>query len=445
MRYSPSRHSALLRWVLPVALLAVAACSKDKDIDKPAELTEFQSTLNITRVWDGSVGGDDEPLRLGLGLSVDSGRVYAAGHGGEVAAFELGTGKSIWRTKTRVPLSGGTGAGGDLVVVGSSEGDVIALNTADGAIRWRVKVHGEVLSAPAVSPRAVIVRSVDGRLRGLSHDTGRELWVVDQPVPRLSLRGTSRPVIAGDAAIVGFDNGKVLAVGENDGAMIWEATVAPSRGRTELERLVDIDSAVKVAGDDVYAVGFQGRVAMLGRETGQIWWSHEASSYRGLGIDDESLYLSTASGEVVSMRRRTGAEVWRQNALLHRGLSAPVALENAIAVADFQGYVHWLDKATGELAARTSAGGSRISNPPVVADDMLLVINDEGRISAFRAEPNTRRASLEKKAAEPVAPVPAVEPAAAPPVESSPVPAEEAATPLPAESPRTGDQPPPGQ
>lgn len=371
--------------VLVLALLALAACSKDKEIDPPAQLTKFSSTLNVERAWDASVGSKKgEVFRLGLGLAVQGDRVYAAGRSGDVAAFELASGKTIWRSRAKAPLAGGPGASEELIVVGASDGRAIAFNASDGAIRWRASVGGEVLSAPAISPRVVVVRTVDGKLHGLAPADGHELWVYEQAVPRLSLRGTSRPTIVGDVAICGFDNGKAVAVNLSDGSLAWEATVAPSHGRTELERLVDIDSAVQVLGNDVYVVGFQGRVAMLALDNGQVWWGRDASSYRGLGLDDEAVYFSTAGGEVVAMRRRTGVELWRQNVLLHRGLSAPVVSDNAVAVADFQGYVHWLDKATGALIARMPSGGKRVSNPPIFAGGLFLVINDGGRITAFR-------------------------------------------------------------
>lgn len=375
------------RVLCAMALLALAACSKDKEVDPPAELTEFTSTLRAQQAWSASVGGDDKPLRLGLGLSVEDGRVFGAGREGEVAAFDLGTGRTIWKTRLKALLSGGTGAGGDLVVVGTSDGEVIALNAADGANRWRVKVNGEVLSAPAVAPEAVVVRTVDGKLHGLSPADGRELWDHEEQVPRLTLRGTARPVVANEVAVCGFDNGKVVAVNLRDGGLLWETAVAPPTGKTELERLVDIDSAARVSGNDVYTVGFQGRIARIAFDTGQVWWAHEASSYRGLGLDDEAIYISSSAGDLVSLRRRTGAEIWRQNALQHRGLSAPAVQDTTVAVADFQGYVHWFDKATGALAARASSGGARVTNAPIAAGNLLLVVNDEGRITAFRTSP----------------------------------------------------------
>jgi outer membrane protein assembly factor BamB len=398
------RRTAVAPAIATVAVLVglLAACSKkEKEVDPPAELSSFPATLRVQKAWDASVGGDGEKLRLGLGVTAEDGRVYAAGREGDVAAFNLETGRALWKVRTKTLLAGGTGAGHGLVVVGSSEGVVIALDAADGKEKWRTKVNGEVLAAPAVGEHAVVVRTVEGRLRGLALDTGKELWQFEQQIPRLTLRGTARPVIAGDAAFCGFDNGKVVAVNLADGSLLWETTVAPSRGRTDLERLVDIDSAVRVEGGNVYAVGFQGRVAMLARDSGQIWWAQDASSYRGLAVDDSNVYISTSDGNVVALRRSSGAEIWRQSGLAHRGLSAPIVTDNAIVVADFKGYVHWLDKSTGAFAGRAQAGGERVSNPPMASGDRVFVINDEGRITAFKAAPIALAEARPAKAAEP--------------------------------------------
>jgi len=392
-----STHALAVAGAL-AALLGLGACSKDKSIDQPAKLTPLSASLRVQRVWTASV--DDKKavaLRLGLGLSVAGNRVYAAGHRGDVVAIDLTSGHVAWRARIRAPLSGGTAASGELVLVGSSDGQLFALNPADGAIRWKVRLNGEVLAPAAISERLIAVRTVDGKLHALSPADGHELWSQEQQVPRLSLRGTARPVIAGELVLCGFDNGKVLAANMNDGSVQWEATITPPHGRTELERLADIDSAVRVSGQDVYTVGFQGRVAMLALETGQIWWSHEASSYRGLTLDEDALYVATADGELVALKARTGAEIWRQKALLHRGLSAPAIMDNAVVAADFQGYVHWLDKASGALAARVATGKVRISTAPVVAGNMVLVINDRGQISAFRVTPLARAAPAGRK------------------------------------------------
>jgi outer membrane protein assembly factor BamB len=372
-----------------LALLLIAACSKDKNVDQPAKLTPLpHPSLRVQHAWSASVNDKNAAaLRLGLGVSIADNRVYAAGHHGDVVALDLNTGRVVWRTRVKAPLSGGTAASSDLVLVGSSDGWLFAFDAATGKSRWQVRLNGEVLAPAAISPKLVVVRTVDGKLRGLSPDDGHELWTQEQQVPRLSLRGTSRPVIVGDLVLCGFDNGKVLAVSATDGSVQWEATVTPPHGRTELERLVDIDSPVGVSGHDVYAVSFQGKVAMLALDTGQVWWSHDASSYRGLMRDDETLYVADADGEIVALKARTGAEVWRQNALLHRGLSALAVTDDSVVVGDFQGYVHWIDKATGALAARAASGGVRVSTAPLVEGNMVVVINDRGRINAWRVTP----------------------------------------------------------
>ena len=181
-------------------------------------------------------------------------------------------------------------------------------------------------------------------------------------------------MIARDLAISGFDNGRVLAVHMADGSTVWDAPVSPSHGRTELERLNDIDAAVKVVGDEVFVAGYQGRAAMLALDSGQIWWTRDVSSYRGVDVDDEQMYVSTSSGELVALKRRTGIEVWRNESLKFRSLSAPVVVGEHVVVADFDGYVHWFDRATGTIAGRDKAAGNRVTNPPLAVDNTLYLI-----------------------------------------------------------------------
>lgn len=376
--------------ILLCAAVAVAGCNKSKNVDPPAELVKFTPTLDIEREWSTGLGGGDKVLRLGLSPAVDGQRVYAAGHGGEVEAFAAATGRRAWSADTKVPLSAGPGVGDGIVVVASSEGDVVALDAASGARRWQVQVGGEVLGRPAVSPQLVVVRTVSGKIVGLRTADGTEAWSYEQQVPRLSLRGSASPVINGDAVLCGFDNGKVVALSLASGDLLWEAVVSPPHGRTELERLADIDSAVRVADKDVYAVGFQGRIAMLALESGQIWWGRELSSHRGLDVDGEQIYVSTADGRVMAMRRRDGGDVWSQDTMLRRGLTAPAIDGTAVVVADYEGYVHWLDGGTGKLAGRASTDGDRVSNPPVAAGGLVFVQTDSGSLYAFRSRPRKR-------------------------------------------------------
>jgi outer membrane protein assembly factor BamB len=433
-----------MRILLPLsfaALLIAAGCSKDKDVEPPATLVDFPQTLPVKRLWDDGVGGGKKQtkLRLGLGPAIDNGVVFAANHKGEMLAVSLETGRDVWVKKLKVPISAGPAAGFGIVVAGTSKGAVIALDGATGRQLWRSQINSELLSSPAISENVIVMRSVDGRLHGLDTHTGKLLWSVEQQVPRLSLRGTATPIVAKEIAISGFDNGKVMAVSLTTGDTIWDTALASPHGRTELDRLVDIDSAVRVVGDNVFATGFQGRTAMLALDSGQLWWSHDMSSYRGLSVDEDNLYVTESDGIVVAMRQRDGAEVWRNDKLKRRGLSTPVVTSTAIAVADFQGYLHWLDKSTGELVARERiAKKQRVSNPPAGAGDTVVVLTDAGTLAAYRATPKVVSAPAATPVAAPVSPAAEHAPAATAPTTEAPAsgtPATPSSTPAPAENP----------
>jgi outer membrane protein assembly factor BamB len=378
-----------MSWRRPLAaiaaLAALAGCNKDKDVEPPAELVELKATLAVQKAWSEGMGGGGEKLRLTLGVAGEGNTVYAAGRDGEVRALDAATGKERWETDTKLALSAGPGIGEGLVVVGTSDGDVVALDAATGKQRWKSRVAGEILAPPLVYRDKVVVRSVEGRLRGLSASDGKEQWVVEDLVPRLSLRGTATPVAAGDAVICGFDSGKVMSVTLATGEIRWQTQLSTPHGRTELERLSDVDAAVRVSGSDVYAVGYQGRVAMIALDSGQIWWARDVSSYRGLAIDDDQVYVSSSEGDVVALRRRDGTVAWQQQGLKRRGLSPPAVVGSAVVVGDFEGYVHFLDRSTGKFVAREQPASKRIAAPPLVLGDRVYIVDESGHVVAYRA------------------------------------------------------------
>ncbi len=378
---------------LLVAALLLNGCGLfggDEEDNPPAELVKFKPTLKIVRAWSAGVGGDAEHLRLALQPATDGTNIYAAAHDGKVSAFEAVKGRRQWSTKTKLPLSAGPGTNGDLVVVGSSDGDVIALSAADGHALWRTRVSSEVLAAPAVTDELTVVRTVDGKLTALSNRDGAQAWFAQQSVPRLSLRGTGAPVVSGNAVLAGFDNGKIAAYDISDGTALWEVLLSPPSGRTEVDRLVDIDATLHVVGSDLYAAGYAKAVAAMAVESGQILWIREISSFSGIATDIVNLYVSNSHSEIVALSRRTGREIWRQSALLNRDITGPAAWRNSVIVGDFEGYLHWFDATTAELQARVKAGSDRITSPPLVLNDMVYVLNDGGKLFAFKARDKKR-------------------------------------------------------
>ncbi|MGA2562770.1 MAG: outer membrane protein assembly factor BamB [Steroidobacteraceae bacterium] len=378
LKFLPAAGLCGLAWL--------AGCSTDK-ADRPVVLVSLVNHIQIKEIWHTRVRGEAPKLRLGLDVAVDGNRVFAASYKGTVVAFDRSNGRRLWQRELRAPLSGGPSAADGLVVIGTSKGEVIALAQQDGALRWRVRVNAEILAAPAIGGGLVAVRGVDGKLFGLAQADGHENWLVDQQVPRLSLRGTSRPLLVGDLTICGFDNGRLLAVTRGSGATAWDVAVAQPHGNTELRRLIDIDASVQADGDDLFAIAYQGRVARIVRESGQIVWARDLSSYRGLAVDAKAVYVTTAEGDVVSLDRQSGTEQWRQKGLERRQLSAPVVYGGRVVVADYSGLVHWLDAASGAFVARARNGKQHVSSAPIVAGDLLLVFGDDGDLSAFRTPP----------------------------------------------------------
>lgn len=370
-----------------LAMTALSACSifggDDDEELEPTPLLDFDQTLAIDRLWSGKVGKGTEFLRLSLTPAGDGARVYVASYNGTVSALNPDNGRSIWRVELDTELTAGPGLGEGLVVVADQEGIVISLNAEDGSEMWRSDIEGESVSVPLIKNDIVVVASIDGILRGLSAFDGSVRWAIEQPLPALTLRGSSAPVIVGTTVVAGFDNGRLIAASLDDGTTEWEAMLSPPSGRSDLERLADIDGVIATVGQDVYAAGYQGRVAAMAAESGQVLWSREVSSYAGIGADWENVYTVTDDGELIAMSRRNGGDEWRQVTLIRREPTAPVPFDTAVAVGDFEGYVHLFDSQDGTPVARVRVGKGMISGAPVVIAGRLYVQNESGEVAAF--------------------------------------------------------------
>jgi outer membrane protein assembly factor BamB len=367
--------------------MALAACSlfgdkKDPELE-PAKLLKFKSTVEIKRLWTADLGGDAEYLRLALRPAGDGSRIYAASQDGNVTAFDPVSGKRLWRIELDLELSAGPGVGDGLVVVGSTDGLIISLDAADGSEHWRVNIRGESLARPLIAGGAVIVQTVDNRLRALQAFDGSQRWEVKETMPALTMRGSTAPIVSGTNVVAGFDNGYVIAVDMASGDITWRSFLAPPSGRSDLERLSDIDGAMAIVGQDIYAAGYQGRIASIAAESGQVMWSTEISSQVGVSADWTSLYTIQDTGVLIAMARRNGTESWRQEALTRREPTLPVPFHTTVAVGDLDGYVHFFSNLDGEPVARVRLGSKAITSNPLVVADRLYVQSDSGSIAAY--------------------------------------------------------------
>ena len=374
----------LLTLIAALPLLASCGIFGDKDKDlEPKELVNFKQTLKVKRLWSAKIGGDAAFLLVALRPAGDGNRIYAAGYGGNVAAFDPESGRQIWRTKLNTELSAGPGVGENRVVVVARNGIVIVLDSSTGAEVWRTDVDGESLARPLISGETVVVQTIDNRMQALSIYDGRRLWSIEQSTPSLTMRGSADPVLVSTTVIGGFDNGRLVAADLDSGDIVWESLLSPPTGRSDLDRLSDIDGAIAVVGQDIFASGYQGRLAALAAESGQVLWSRELSSYEGVSADWSSIYTVSGSGEIIALAKRDGVESWRNDDLLRREPTLPIPFHTTVAIGDLEGYVHFLSNLNGTPVARVKLGGSAISNAPMMISNRLYVQNDAGMLAAY--------------------------------------------------------------
>lgn len=375
-----------------IALLAVAwlaGCAGVDNTEPPAPLPDITPTLRVDKNWIRFAGTGTQGYFLQVAPYVGEGRVVVADAEGHVNAFEIDSGKRLWSVDTDLELVGGISGGDGLIVLGARSGDTLALRLENGQELWRRRLSSEVLALSGIDLGVVVARTNDGKLHALTAASGELLWQAGRKTPALSLRGASAPVIDGGQVVAGFDTGKLAVLNADRGTVLWEAAVAVPTGRSELERMVDIDAGIRVDAGVIYAAAYQGRVAALSLRDGRIRWARDISSYSGLALDERYVYVTDENGAVWALDRESGAALWRQDKLLHRSVTAPALVgTDYLVVADYQGYVHWLSRADGRLLARIPVDDAGVQARLAVDGDRVLALGDSGQFISM--EPRGR-------------------------------------------------------
>ena len=362
-----------------LALILLAACSGSSG-PKPATLPPLTNAPAVKVLWSASIGGAD---RFVFAPALADGSVFAAARNGTVVRLDAASGKELWRVSAPVPLSSGVGADEQTVAVAGEDGDVVVLEAASGKLRWRARVSSEVLAAPTVGRGLVLVRSIDSRVFAFDAADGKRRWVYQRPASPLAVRTPAGMVLREDTAFAGFRGGKLAALSLSNGGVRWEATVALPKGTTELERVVDVVGDPALQGREVCAASYQGRVGCYDAGTGQQIWAREISTLTGVSLDARYAYVSDEKGAVQAFDRSNGRTVWKQDRLSLRQLSLPLPVENAVAVGDFEGYIHFLARDSGAFVARYDARGGGVVAPPVALPRGLLVQTKGGGLHAL--------------------------------------------------------------
>jgi outer membrane protein assembly factor BamB len=382
----------LSRYILTLFLLLnLAACSTisgwfesdDEEANAPAELTDIEEAVNIEELWSEGVGDGQGDGFYRIRPVIEGENIYVAAANGEVAALNRTSGKTLWEADVEATISGGVGVFEDALYVGSSEGVVLKLDAKTGERAWSTPLRGEILSAPQSNGKVVVVQTYDGKLQGLDNASGALLWTYDSNVPVLTVRGTSSPIMQNDLVYAGFANGRVLAFDAQTGGIVWEVRVAIAQGKSEIERIVDIDGSMELMGNELYAASYQGSVAAIDVKSGRKIWQQKASSFSGVSLGLGNVYVADEDGTLTAYMRSGEGMRWTQDALAYRELSRPTPVGSYVAVADLEGYVHIISQVDGELVGRVRADDEGARADMASDGSVLYVYGNSGELVAY--------------------------------------------------------------
>ncbi|WP_018416817.1 outer membrane protein assembly factor BamB [Teredinibacter turnerae] len=409
----------LKRLLLVLAVVALGACSSNdpkKLAMKPADLVKFEATAKLKKQWSRDTGSGTDKRYSRLVPALDrNNKIYTVGVKGDVQALDAKTGKRLWHTSLKtqqgsedafvdqqswvaklfggllfwqekpqpLQIAGGIAVNNQAVFFGGFDGYVYAVDSENGELLWQAALSSEVAAAPAANSEVVAVNTIDGRVYLLDAKTGEQRWRYDQTVPILTLRGTSAPVLTPTQVIVGFDSGQIVSLATSDGSTQWEVRVSRPQGRTELERIVDIDGTPVVNSGYVYAASYQGNIVALSRAAGRSLWQQEASTAHNIAVADGKVFVSTEESKVIAFNSITGEPEWENFQLKRRDIGGPQEIGDYIAVIDKKGYLHLMNKSDGAFAYRFKPSGDDFRSPMLYANEMLYTFADNGRLTAY--------------------------------------------------------------
>jgi outer membrane protein assembly factor BamB len=363
----------------------LVSCGGDKDnSDPPAELTTIELNVPLQLNWALDTRAEKNRASYRLRPLLVGDRVFSIDTGGTVISVDLTNGRKLWKFDTDLTPITGLGGNGQILIATSKDGDIVAYQETDEELEllWKTRIESEIRATPVVDNDQVFVRSVDGKLRSLDIADGNEQWVVSRNVPALSLTGNSEPLVQGELVFAGFDDGKLIAYDRTTGKTSWESTISVPGGRTEIERLVDVDGRFVISNGVIFVVSFQGRLAAIQAVSGDLLWSREFSSYQSIAFDDDALYLSAANSHLWSIDRRTGTAFWKQDVLHARKITAPAVFGDNLVVADLDGYLHWFSRSEGTLLGRMRTSYARNYVQPVIWQDSVLTLDKFGLLAS---------------------------------------------------------------
>lgn len=373
--------------LLGIALLGVlAGCSSNEPFEEPAPLPEVVNSVVLDDAWSTSIGDgyDDEYLHLQPLVTTDN--LYAVSADGELVSIDPETGTRQWERDLDQRVMAGVGGDSQNLYLVSDNARLMAYSREDGKSGWEASLPNEVLAPPQSNGTIVVVQTIDGKVLAFDVQSGEKKWQYDGVVPALTVRATATPLVGGEVALVSFANGQLFALSTDTGQPVWQYTVGEPKGRTELERLVDVTSQPVVIDTAAIITGYQGHLAAIDLRNGQEIWSRPMSSFRSPAIARGNVYVAKANGDVVAVDGSTRKIVWTQDKLAWRQLTQPIVVGDYLLVGDYEGYLHVLSLDNGTFQGQLEFDSDGLRAPMQRWRDLIIVYGNGGHLAALKLE-----------------------------------------------------------
>lgn len=371
--------------LLGFALLAmVAGCSSNKPFEEPAPLPEVVNSVTLDEVWSTSVGDGYDDEYLHLQPLVTTNNLYVVSADGEFASIDPESGKRQWERDLDQRIMAGVGGDSQNLYLVSNNARLMAYSRRDGQAEWDVSLPNEVLAPPQSNGSIVVAQTIDGKVVAFDVQTGKKKWQYDGVVPALTLRATATPLVGGEIVLVSFANGQMFALSTATGQPVWQYTVGEPKGRTELERLVDVTSQPVIIDTAAIITGYQGKLAAVDLRNGQEIWSRPMSSFRSPAIANGNIFVAKSNGDVVAVDGNTRKVIWTQDKLAWRQLTQPLVANDYLLVGDFEGYLHVLSLDNGAFQGQLEFDGDGLRAPLQRWHDLIIVYGNGGNLAALK-------------------------------------------------------------
>ncbi len=377
----------LIKNLIIVLLLALVVACSGKSANEtsrtPLKKIKLATSINVGQSWRSKVGNGLGRKSGVLIPHISGNTVFASAENGTLQATDIRTGGTYWQTKIANGLNSGVGGGLNTVYVASSAGQVLGISKQNGKLTSKSVNLGVLIAAPVAGSGTVIARALDGKIYGLGPG-GNVIWQQDNKQPRLSIHRMAAPVFYGDKAILGLDDGNLMAINAISGTLSWLEPVAFTRGRNIIDRIIDVDATPILEGSQVYVVSFHGNLAKFDALTGTQIWSSKYSSTQMPAISGNKIIATHEEGFITAFDKNNGAKLWEEITLRGYDLIGPAAHGRYVAVGIKDSNVlFWLDSISGKIVAKHKVAGKKIMSLLSSAYG-VIVYTEDGTLSLQR-------------------------------------------------------------